>query len=68
MRSINIVTKKHVGMQNVDSSIPQENYDSKLQRAFRQAPKTNSVEVAIENSEKTVEDNELWKMLCQLVK
>ena len=68
MRSINIVTKKHVGTQNVDSSIPQENYDSNLQRAFRQAPKTNSVEVAIENSEKAVEDNELCKMLCQLVK
>ena len=59
---------KDVGIQNVYSSIPGENYDQKLQRGFRQAPWTNPVEVAIANSEKAVEDNEMGKMLCQLVK
>ena len=60
--------RKDVGIQNVYSSIPGENYDQKLQRGFRQAPWTNPVEVAIANSEKAVEDNEMGKMLCQLVK
>ena len=45
-----------------------ENYDQKLQRAFRQAPLTNPAEVAIVNSEKAVEDYEMGKILCHLVK
>ena len=36
--------RKNIGIQNVYSSIPRESYDQKLQRAFRQAPRTNSVE------------------------
>ena len=58
------------GIQKICSSIPQENYDQKfekinIQHACRQAPQTNPVEVAIANSERAVEDNEMGKMLCQ---
>ena len=60
--------RENVGIQNGYSSIPPESYDQKLQYAFRQAPRTNPDEVAIANSEKAVEDNEMGKMLCQLVK
>ena len=60
--------RKNVGKQNDYSSIPRERYDQKLQHAFRQAPRTIPDEVAIANSEKAVEDNEMEKMLCQLVK
>ena len=55
-------------IQNVYRSLPQGNYDQKLQRGFRQAPWTNLVEVAIANLEKAVEDNKMGKMLCELVK
>ena len=63
----------NTGIQNVCSSIPRKNYDQKIekiniQRGFRQAPQTNPVEVAITNSQRAVEDNEMGKMLCQLVK
>ena len=62
-----------VGIQNVYSSIPRENYEQKfekinIQRAFRQASQTNPFEVVIANSETAVCDNEMGKMLCQLVK
>ena len=60
--------RTNAGVQNVYSSIPRESYDQKLQRAFRQAPRTNPAEAAIANSGKAVEDNEMEKMLCQLVK
>ena len=60
--------RKNVGIQKVYSSILRESYDQKLQRAFRQAPRANPGEAAIANSEKAVEDNEMGKMLCQLVK
>ena len=60
--------RTNAGVQNVYSSIPRESYDQKLQRAFRQAPRANPGEAAIANSEKAVEDNEMGKMLCQLVK
>ena len=62
-------------MQNVHRSIPRENYNQKfeninIQCAFRQPLRTNPVEFAIANSERerAVEDNEMGKMLCQLVK
>ena len=62
-----------VEIQNVHSSIPRENYVQKfekinIQRAFGQEPRTNPVEVAIANSERAVENNEIGKMLYQLVK
>ena len=60
--------RKNVGIQKVYSSILRESYDQKLQHAFRQAPRANPGEAAIANSEKAVEDNEMGKMLCQLVK
>ena len=63
----------NVGIQNIYSSISRKNYEQKIekiniQRAFRQAPRTNLVEVAMENSERAVEDTEMEKMLRQLVK
>ena len=63
----------NVGIQNVSNSIPRENYDQKfekinMQRAFRHASRTNPVEVTVTKSERAVEDNEMGKMLCQLVK
>ena len=60
--------RKNVGTQNVYSSIPRESYDQRLQRVFRQAPRTNPVEPAIASSKKAVEDIEMGKMLLQLVK
>ena len=60
--------RTNAGVQNVYSSIPRESYDQKLQRAFRQGPRTNPAEAAMANSGKAVEDNEMGKMLCQLVK
>ena len=62
----------NVGIQNIYSSISRKNYEQKIekiniQRAFRQAPRTNLVEVAMENSERAVEDTEM-EMLRQLVK
>ena len=39
-----------------------------MQRAFGEAPRTNLLEIAIINSERAMEDNEIGKMLCQLVK
>ena len=65
----------NVGIQNVCNSIPRENYDQKsekttIQRGFKQTSRTNPAEVAIKNSERerAVEDNEMGKMLYQLVK
>ena len=60
--------RKNVGTQNVYSSIPRESYDQRLQRVFRQAPRTNPVEPATASSKKAVEDIEMGKMLLQLVK
>ena len=64
---------QHSNTTNVCSSIPRKNYDQKIekiniQHGFRQAPRTNPVKVAITNSQRAVEDNEMGKMLCQLVK
>ena len=62
-----------VGMQNVYSSIPRKSYDQKFEKiniphAFRQALRASPVEVAFAYSERAVEDKEMGKMLCQLVK
>ena len=62
-----------VGMQNAYSSIPRKSYDQKfekinIQHAFRQALRASPVEVAFAYSERAVEDKEMGKMLCQLVK